>query len=256
MKVYRSLVVRLFSAILLPLALAACTPAAGLAPTRLPDPTATAAQAAAASTPAAPLRMRVSVEQQANGTSIVHDLDNAYEFTLDQEWMAVPVSEQDVSRVAQASPALDAEFLRLAQKLYASKMDAYRLVGINTDSKLAKAESPTLVLVTAIPDRVSASMPMPALAQMIQDTVFSGAKASEMQRDVRNSASGVSIAVVEGPYDYYSTQEVTLKTRSKVIGFQVSGRVVLIQFITPVEFGSAVLPGTDQIIDSIQRIKP
>ncbi len=244
MKIRNSLAFRLFFVMLLSAALAACATAARPAAT----PT------AAPNSPATPLRVDLHVARQADGTTVVQDLDNAYQFALGQEWTAVPVTQQRVGSLGLASPVLDAEFLRLAQDLLQRQMDAFRLVGMNTNRKFAKANNPTLVLVTAIPDRVSATLPMPELAQMIVDTVFTDSNAVE--RNVVNNANGMNIAVVEGPYDYYSTQGDSLKTRSKVLGFQSNSKVILIQFITPVEFGSDVLPGTDPVIDTIQRLKP
>jgi hypothetical protein len=248
MKIRRSLALRLFLGALLSMVLSACTSVAGLVSTPTAVPT------VAPRATAVPHRVEVSVEQQADGTTLVQDVGNSYEFTLSQEWMAIPVSREDVDRVAAASPAPDAEFLSLARKLLDKNMDAFRLVGMDTDSKFAKVGNPTLVLVTAIPDAVSATLPMPELASMIENTVFTGA--AGVQRNVLHNANGLDIAVVEGPYDYFSTQGDTLKTSSKVIGFQANSRVILIQFITPVEFGPGVLPGTDQVVDTIQRIKP
>lgn len=231
--------------------LASCRAARPAAPIA---PTATLAPTAAPSTPSTPARVDVEVERQADGTSVVSDLSNAYEFTLGQEWMVIPVTRERIDRVAQASPAPDAEFLRLAQKLDAKRLDAFRLVGMNMDSRFAKADHPTLILVTAIPDRISAALPMPKLAQMIEETVFTDANVVE--RNVVHNANGLNVAVVEGPYDYLSTEGATLKSRSKVLGLQANSRVILIQFITPVEYGSDVLPDTDSVIDSLRRIKP
>jgi hypothetical protein len=257
MMVRSSPVVRWSLGVLLAASLAACTSAAQPAATPAATPVPTLAAVTLAPTKE-PVRVPISVtvEHRPDGTSVVRDVGNAYQFTLSQEWTVIPVSQEHIDRVAQASPALDAEFLRLAQKLYDTREDAFRLVGLEADSKFAKPENPTLVLVTAIPDRVSATLPMPELARMIQDTVFSSTNAKDMQRDVVQNAHDLGVAVVEGPYDYYSTQGETLKTQSKVLGFQANSRVILIQFITPAEFGAEVLPGIDQIIDTIQRFKP
>src|SRR5512142_2833057 len=170
MMLRRSLVPRLLLALLLSVTLASCATAAGPALTP-PSPTASPAPTAAPRTPLPPPPISVVVEHRTNGTSVVRDVGNAYEFTVSQEWMVMPVSQEHIDRATQASPALDAEFLRLAQKLKDSQTDAFRLIGINTDSKFAKPENPTLLLVTAIPDRISATMAMPELAHMIQDTV-------------------------------------------------------------------------------------
>lgn len=252
MMIRRFLTHRLFFGILLSAALASCTSAAKPAatPTAAPSPVPTAAP----NKPSISIFISADVNRQADGTSLVRDPANAYEFTLGEEWMAIPVSKAQIDRMAQASPAPDAEFLRLAQKLDEKKLDAFRLIGMNTDSTLASAASPTLVLVTAIPDRISAALPMPELAHMIQDTVFTDSK--DVERDVVHNANGLDIAVVEGSYDYLSTEGNTVRSRSKVFGFQASARVILIQFITPVESGGDVLPGTDRIIDTIQRMKP
>lgn len=246
----KSLSLRLLMGIVVVAAMASCSPAAGPAATATPEPAPTSPPRPMP----LPLLITVSVSRQADGTSVVRDIGNAYQFTLTQEWMAIPLSKEQIGLVAQASPAQDPEFVRLAQELGEKSTDAFRVVGVNTDSKFARAENPTLLLVTAIPDGMAASLPMPDVARMIQDTVFSGA--ADVQSDVVRNANGLDIAVVEGPYDYVSTQGETPKTSSRVIGFQANARVILIQFITPQDFGAQVLPGTDQIIDTIQRTKP
>lgn len=255
MKIRRPLVFRLLLGILASTALASCTTAAKPAASS-PTSTATLAPTAVPTKPPVSVPIAVIVEHRADGISVVRDVGNAYEFSLSPEWMVIPVSPEHIDRATQASPALDAEFLRLAQKLSDSKTDAFRLIGLNTDSKYAKAENPTLLLVTAIPDRVSASLPMPKLAQMIQETVFADATGNDVQQDVVQNSTGLQLVVVEGPYDYYSTQGETLKTRSKVIAFQANYRVILIQFITPVEFGADVLPGADEVVDTIRNMRP
>lgn len=255
MKIRRPLVFRLLLGFLASTALASCTttvkPAASIA-------TATARVAPTA----VPTRLPVSVpigvivEHRADGISMVRDVSNAYQFALGPEWTVIPVSQEDIDRVAQASPALDAEFLRLAQKLSDSQTEAFRLIGINTDSKYAGAENPTLLLVTAIPDRVSASLPMPKLAEMVQETVFTNAAGDVVQQEVAQNSNGLQLAVVEGPYDYDSTQGETLKMRCTALAFQANSRVILIQFITPVESGPDVLSGAREVMDTIQNMRP
>lgn len=260
MMVYRSLAFRWSLGIALVAVLAACSSVA--APAAAPTATAAPTLAPTVAPPVAPTRrpvtvpISVTVEHRSDGTTVVRDVGNAYQFTVGQTWTVFPVSQEHIASISQGVPALDGEFLRLAQKLIDSNTDAFRLIGINTESKYARPENPTLLLVTAIPDRVAATMPMTELARMIQDTVFSDTKADDMQRDVVQNAKGLDVAVVEGPYPYYSTQGDTLKTRCKAIGFQAAGRVILIQFITPVEFGADVLPATQQIIDTIQKFRP
>ncbi len=249
-----ALVFRLMFGILASAALASCASAA--------KPAATGTAPTAAPTSAAPTKAPVSlpisviIQHRADGTSVVRDVGNAYQFTLTQEWMVIPVAQEDIDRATQASPAPDAEFLRLAQSLYEKKSDAFRIIGMNTDTKFAKATSPSLVLVTAIPDDTAAALPGTELAKMIQTTVFSDANASTVQQNVIRNTNGLDVAVVDGPYDYYSTQGATLSTRCRVMGFASNSRVILIQFITPTEFGSDLLSRTDQIIDTIKSFRP
>ncbi len=246
----RPLVSLLPLGVLISLALASCSSAAKPVPTL---------SAVIASTPLpspapTPLPSNVAVERQSNGTTVVDDVGNGYQFTLTQQWMAIPPTKEQIEHVSQASPPQDAEFVRLAIKLGEETTDAFRLVGINTDSKFAHGANPSLLLVTAIPDKSSSTLPMTKVASMIRETVFTDSNG--VSQDVVHNANGIDVAVVEGPYDYLSTQGDTLKTRSKVIGFQANERVILIQFITPEEFGAEVLPGTDQIIDTIRRTAP
>ncbi len=254
MNIRNSLVFRLFFGIVASAALVSCAtpaakPAAGPAPT-------TAPVAAAPTKPPVSIPISVIIQHLADGTSVVRDVGNAYQFTLTQEWMVIPVAQEDIDRATQASPAPDAEFLRLAQSLYEKKSDAFRLIGMNTDTKFAKGASPSLVLVTAIPDEVAARLPGTELAKMIQTTVFSDANANSVQQDVVRNANGLDVAVVDGPYDYYSTQGATLQTRCRVMGFASNSRVILIQFITPNEFGAELLSRTDQIVDTIKSFRP
>jgi len=196
----------------------------------------------------------VDADRQADSRTVVRDFDNNYEFILPKEWTAIPLTKEDIDRIVQQMAEQDPEFAKLAESMRTADDNVLRLLGFNTDPKYVKAQNPTLFMLIAIPDKIVGSLPMAGVTAIIEDNTFTGS--SDTTWDVVNNPHGVEVGVVQGTYKFVTPEGKTLKTKSKVIAFQANQKLIMIQFITPVQFGAEVLPGVDQIIDTIQLMTP
>lgn len=227
-----------------PFASATPTPTATFTPTATPSPTPTPTL-----TPT-PLPTGVTVHSQSSGTTLVQDWDNHFELTLPRSWVAIPLTKQDLDRLLEQVASQDPEFGKVAQQFKQMDPNIIRLFGLNSDRKYSKGEYPTLVSVTALADPVLSSMPMAFVTAVIEDKVLVGAK--DTTWEVKKNANGVEVGIVQGSLKIHAPLGTTVNTKAKVIAFQVNKKLIMMEFVTPTQFGAEVLPAVDQIIDTIQ----
>jgi hypothetical protein len=224
------------------------TPTATFTPSPTPPPTATPTL-----TPT-PLPSGVVTQSQADGATLVRDYDNHYELTLPKNWVVIPLTREDLTRLVEQAAAQNPEFADTLEAFKKLDPETFRLIGLNSDQKYEGGQYPTIMSITAISDPVAASMPMSFVTALVEDNVLKGSKDSTWE--VVTNTNGLEIGVVEGSLAVQIPQGGTAKTRTKMIVFQANKKLIMIQIITPTEFGAEVLPAADQIIDTIRLMEP
>ena len=196
----------------------------------------------------------VDTESQPDGSMLVRDFDNGYQVTLPPGWVIIPLTKEDLDRVIEQVAGEDPEFAKMAEAFRQAAPDFMRLIGLHGDRKYRSGQYPTLVSITVISDTVAGSMPMSFVTAMIEDNVMTGSK--DTTWDVLENDHGIEIGIVQGSLKVPSVKGGTINAKTKVIAFQVNKKLIMVQFITPAEFGAEVLPAADQIIDTIRLLEP
>ncbi len=220
------------------------TPTATFTPGPTPLPTATPT----------PLPAAVVTQSQPDGTTLVRDYDNHYELTLPGNWAVIPLTREDLARLVEQAAAQNPEFADTLEAFKKLDPETFRLIGLNSDQKYESGRYPTIMSITAISDPVASSMPMSFVTALVEDNVLKGSKDSTWT--VITNANGLEIGVVEGSLAIAAPQGGIANTRTKLIVFRANKKLIMIQIITPAEFGDEVLADGDQIIDTIKLMEP
>ncbi len=211
-------------------------------PTITPSPT---------STPTAtPAPTGVAVRPQGDGTTYVHDWDNQYELSLPANWLAVPLTKEDIDPIVKEIATDSPEFARMAEWYQSLDSSIFRVFGLSKDPKYAKASYPTLLMISAVPDTLASTLPMEAVTAMIEDKVLTGS--TDTTWSVKHNAHGVDVGIVEGSIKMSTPNAGKQNARTKVIAFQSNKKLVMVQFFVPTQFAAQVLPALDSVIDTIQ----
>ncbi len=219
-------------------------------PTVTPSPTPTPTSMPTAT----PVPTGVELQPQADGWTGVHDWDDRYELALPSDWVAIRLTKQDLDQIVQQMSSQDPNVGQMTDAVEGMDPETVRVFGLNKNAKYAKGSYPTMLVGTAIKDKLASSMPMEFVTAMIEDRVLTGSK--DTTWDVKHNAHGVDVAVVQGSMRIPIQNGPTVSVKSKVIAFQSDDKLIMLEFVTPTQFGDEVLPGLDSIVDTIQLTKP
>ncbi len=224
------------------------TATATFTPSPTPSPTATF-------TPSpTPLPSGVTTEKLTDGTTFVKDYDNKYELELPQEWVVVPLTKEDLANGLEQAARDNPDFSQMAEAFKQMDPAIIRLIGLDKNIKYDSNSYPTLLSITTISDEVASSMPMAFVTAMIEDNVFKGSR--DTTWDVKENVNGVEIGIVQGTLKAPTPTGNKVDVVEKALAFQSNHKLILIEILTPKEYGSQVLPAADQIIDTIQLAQP
>ncbi len=224
------------------------TATATLTPSPTPSPTPTF-------TPSpTPLPSGVQIETQADGAILVKDYDNLYQLKLPSDWVVVPVDTEDLQETLEQAIPKNPDFAKIIDIIMDMDPEVIRLVGLYKNPKLSSQSDPTLLLVNTIEDSMASAMPMAAVTAMIEDEVLPDAKNTTW--NVKTNAGGVEVGMVQGTTVFDSDSGDSMQTVELVIAFQSNHKLIMLHLMIPKENREAVLPATDLIIDSIQRMTP
>ena len=92
------------------------------------------------------------------------------------------------------------------------------------------------------------------MTAMIEDNILTGA--SDLSWDVIDNANGVEVGVVSGINTINIPNVSGVVVAEHVIAFQVSGKLIVLEVVTPKEFENDVMPSFDDIIDTIKTSIP
>lgn len=221
-------------------------------PTFTPSPTPTSTPT---STPTAtPLPTGVTSEEQADGSTLLVDYDNKYHLLLPVDWMAIPLTADDMAQAMQQAGKEDPDFVEMAQAFQEMDPDIIRLIGLNANRKYSGASFPTLLTITAFSDAIASTMPMAFVTAMIEDNILTGA--SNLSWDVINNENGVEVGVVNGIKTITAPNGLKVVVAERVIAFQTKDKLIIIDVVTPKEYGDDVFLPFEGIIDSIKTSLP
>jgi len=221
-------------------------------PTFTPSPTSTSTPTSTAT--ATPRPTGVTSEESPDGTIFVVDYDNQYQLILPPDWMVIPLTKDDLADAMQQASEKDPDFAGMAQAFEEMDPNIIRLIGLNANRNYTSAKFPTVLTITAFSDSIASTMPMAFVTAMIEDNILTGAK--DLSWDVIDNANGVEVGIVSGINTVNIPNSSGVVVAERVIAFQISGKLIVLEVITPKEFQNEVMSAFDDLIDSIKTSLP
>ncbi len=187
--------------------------------------------------------------KQPDGTLLVMDYDNDYQFLLPANWVIVFSTEADLEQALQAASQNNPEFARAAEQFKDVDPDVFRLAAANVDPSYSNTGLPTLLTVNAITDPVASTMPMAFVTAMIEDKILKGATSTTW--DIIDNANKVEVGMVRGTRTISAPNGVQGTFEELVIAFQANKKLIVIEIAAPWKYAEQILAPFDDIIDSI-----
>lgn len=113
-------------------------------PTQTPSPTPTSTSTPSPSPSPTPRPAGVKADEQGNGTTLVTDFDNHYQYSLPENWKVAFTSQKDSQQAAQADANTSPGSSDFAEQFKDLDPDIFRLAAINIDRRyFDTADAPT-----------------------------------------------------------------------------------------------------------------
>lgn len=218
-------------------------------PTLTPSPTSTPTHTPSPSP--TPRPSGVKADEQADGTTLITDYDNHYQYILPENWEVAFTSQKDLQHAVRADASTDPEIANLVEQFRNIDPDIFRLAAINVDLKyFDTAGTPTVLTANAYEDRMANTMPMAFVTAMIEDNILKDARSTSW--DVIESGNGVEVGVVTGENTFSFSDGININIKMIVIAFQANNKLIIIEIATPQGYGEEILESFHSMIDSLK----
>jgi hypothetical protein len=217
-------------------------------PTLTPSPTSTPTLTPSPSP--TPMPAGIQAEEQADGTTLITDYDNHYQYILPENWKVAFTSQKDLKDAVQAQADTNSDFAGMEEQFKELDPDIFRLAALNVDRKYLKLGSPTLLTANAYEDAVASSMPMAFVTAMIEDNILKDAQSTDWE--VVTNGNGVEVGIVTGKSTFSFPNGVNIKVEQIVIAFQANERLIVIEIAVPQGYGDEIRTSFNGMIDSIK----
>ena len=192
----------------------------------------------------------MEVVAQADGTTLFVDYDNLYQLTLPQDWLAIPLTEEDMQAALDSAAQTNPEYATLAESFKGLDSSIFRLIALDTNQEVKSSSKPTFLMIYCVDDPLASSMPMAAVTAMIEDNVLTDA--TIISWDARTNSNGVEVGINDASQYMTMPSGDNVNVRVKIISFQANQRLILVHILTPIEYGDQVLPPMESIIETIK----
>ena len=134
--------------------------------------------------------------------------------------------------------------------------DVIRVMAVNRDNKYITNGFSTNLSVTAIEDKLMASMPLDFVTGAMEESLKQeGAELISSENLAAKNPNGVEVADFDFVQSTFSATGNKVQVRSRIVIFQAGGKLILIQLATPKQFGEELLPVLDHIKDTIKLLE-
>lgn len=222
-----------------------------LTQTTTPSPTATQAPSPTS------LPSGAASEEQSDGSTLFTDYDNQYQLTIPQAWLVVPLSMGDITDILETLSEENPQLKDTAAAFAQLDPNVIRVIAVNEDTKYLFNGFSTNITVTAVEDKLMSSMPLDFVTGAVQESLKpGGATIIENQEFATTNANGVEIGIIEFQQTAPTAAGTNVPVHSKILIFQSSSKLIMIQLTTPNQFASELFPVLEQIRDTIKRVAP
>ncbi len=244
------------------LGLLACATLGRLVATPTPVPTATltstatAIPTAAASVTPTPPPSGVGIEEQRDGSTLITDYDNLYQFSLGEDWEVIPSSTEQVTDALHWRINLEGGLSPPTESPEPTSNDV-RIFAVNTDRRFYDPQYTSNVQVIIDDSRLGGRLPLDMILAGVED----GLKAEHAQLvgSVEESAEnkhGVEIAKVEFTQAYPIEKGKDLLVQARVAIFQSNDRLIMVTLWTLPRFAKNLCPELDEVTETIRLLTP
>lgn len=219
------------------------TPTLTPTPTRTPTPT--------------PLPTGVGSEKQADGSTLFIDYDNQYQLIIPNNWVAIPLTTEDLAGVLQELSKDNADIKSIAETFSQMDPDIVRLLAVNKDNKYTTNGFATNITIIAIDDRLLSSMPLDFVSGSLEESMRQeNAKIISSFEPASANPQGVEFTQFEFEQTSPTAAGTRVRVRSGTLLFQSGGKLIMIQLATLQQFSAELMPVLKQIGNSIERLNP
>lgn len=220
-------------------------------PTFTPSPTATPTPTQTASP--TPLPTGSLTEDQPDGSILFTDFDNQYQFSIPKDWLAIPLSSDDLADIIRKLSETNPELKDTAQAFAQLDPEVIRVIAVNKDPKYISNGFSTNLTVTAVEDKLMSSMPLDFVTGAVEETLKqAGATIIASEQLAANNVNGVETATLEFEQTTPTALGTHVLAHAKILIFQRNGKLIMIQLTMPKQFTEELLPALDQITDTVK----
>ena len=225
-------------------------PTATFTPSPTPTPSSTPTLIPTATRPSTGLQ----TEEQADGSSLITDHDNQFRFVMAGGWTVIPLSAEDLSDIMSELAKKNPELAGTAELFKQLDPDVFRVIAVNNDPRYIVNGYATNLNVAALEDKLASSMPVGLLANGLKES-FAQSGAINITSESRTNSKGVEIGIIEFTQSAPTYTGASVEVRSRVIIFQVNGKLIMITLATPLQFGEEVFASLGDLAETIEIIK-
>jgi hypothetical protein len=223
-------------------------------PTYTPSPTATQTPTATPSPTSLPTG--AITEEQADGSTLFIDYDNHFQFNIPDTWFVIPLSSDDISTMINDLSEKNPQFKDIAAAFAQLDPDVIRVIAVNEDTKYITNGFATNLTVTAVEDKLMASMPLNMVTGVLEESMKqAGATIISNEELAIDNVNGVEIGFLEFQQTAPTATGATVQAQCKMLIFNSDGKLIMIQLTTPKQFAGEVLPVLDQIVDTVKLLE-
>jgi hypothetical protein len=219
-------------------------------PTRTPTPTNTPTP-----TPT-PLPTGVASEKQPDGSVLITDYDNNYRVTLDENWVVVPLTVEDMANSLDQLVEQNPSYAEAVEGFKDLDPDVFRLVALNQDTGVSTTSYITNLAIAAIADPMLSSMPLAFVSAVLEDGFAQqGAKVLTEGVNTIKNASGLEVEYIDTEQTIRDPSGTQISGRSRYILFMAGGKLIMMTLSAPSQFSDEVFPLADDIGGSIELLE-
>jgi hypothetical protein len=195
----------------------------------------------------------VETEEQEDGSTLVVDRGNGFQFVLPDGWVVIPLTAEDISKLLDAAAEANPDMANMVETFKQLDSDVVRVVALSDDPKYVTKGFATNITVTAIEDKMMASMPLEIVTAMLEDSLTEqGATVLTQGANVGTNAHDVEYGIVDCKITTKTASGGALEVRSIYAIFQTDKKMVMIDLTTPSKFGKELFKLLGEVIDTIE----
>lgn len=224
-------------------------------PTLTPSPTSTSTPTPTL-TPT-PLPSGVSKVEKPGGGTIVTDYDAGYSLEISKDWLVVPATMEDLQQMSEGLQASNPDLAKAMKNMQTVGNDALRLMAFNQDKATQAGTMITNLNIVIQQEDLILALPLDFFLDLnVEQVKTSLPSAKVLSSGVSKNANGVEIGVIEIELNANTTAGNSITAYEKLVFVKTETAMCIFTFAGPNALRATLLPGFDEVIDSIQLLEP